>query len=119
MASDEASQDPLAVLDEQISRLTEELKKHKAVRLRISQERKKWPKLVRVQVGGGKWYEPFVEAFGHTCGWVAGEDNNLGPCGNGKYLGAQAWLVFEAKENGDVTLVGAECQSFGSIGRVS
>jgi hypothetical protein len=106
--------DPLVQINAEIQQHKVELKRIRAERRRLKAERTIWPKVIRVSVSRGKWDEEAMRAFAESCGWTPEEKH-------GSQLGhivAQAWLIFQAEEDGTVKLVGAEVQDYGQVGRI-
>lgn len=111
-------EDPLQAAINRRKELRKELAQCKADIERLSTERRQWPKIVQVSVSKGKWGEEVLEAFAEACGWTPREDACLGPVSDGKFICGQAWLYYEAQENGVLKLVGAQDQTFGKVGVV-
>ncbi len=109
------SKDPLKQNNKRIKALKAEIARLEEANETLQQQRNQWPKLVRVQVGNGKWGENVTEAFAEQCGFKP-KGNSLGPIDNGKYIAAQAWLIYEVSEDGTCKLVGADDQDFGKVG---
>lgn len=109
--------DPIKANKRRIKALKAEIARLREENARMSEERMKWPKLVRVSVSKGKWGEEVLEAFATQCGFEVKDDTYLGPISNGKYIAAQAWLIYEVHEDGTCKLVGAEDQDFGKVGK--